>query len=409
METIAPANKIADDLVRLAVVLEANTRRLTVQIMGPCVIRFEQNRSAGMQARLDEILHHLVLRVHRDGAAASQFLHVYAVTLPVKAKFYTVMDQPFAAQALAHSRCVEQIHCALFEHAGAVALLHMPARLRLDYDGLDAFKVEQVREQKTGGSRANDADFRVQCRHNSALHDTIVRMKEYPRTQPGTQPEYLYEGYRSSIKRAPSQPLIQVPHTLSEVTGPLYGHNPIGETDNDLTRHFTDAPLGERIIVAGRVLDEDGRGVPNALVEVWQANASGRYRHSRDNHPAPLDPNFLGAGRAITDEAGNYRFISIKPGAYPWRNHPNAWRPAHIHFSLFGAGLLSRLVTQMYFPGDPLMALDPVLHSIADEGARQRLVSSFDLSLTEPEWALGYRFDIVLRGRSATPFEEGSK
>jgi len=232
-------------------------------------------------------------------------------------------------------------------------------------------------------------------------------MKEYPRTQPGTQPEYLYEGYRSSIRRAPSQPLIQVPHTLSELTGPLYGHNPIGESDNDLTRHFADPPLGERIIVAGRVLDEDGRGVPSALVEVWQANSAGRYRHSRDGHPAPLDSNFLGAGRAITDAAGNYRFVSIKPGAYPWRNHPNAWRPAHIHFSLFGAGLLSRLVTQMYFPGDPLMAIDPVLHSIADEGSRQRLVSSLDLSLTEPEWALAYRFDIVLRGRSATPFEEG--
>lgn len=231
-------------------------------------------------------------------------------------------------------------------------------------------------------------------------------MKEYPRTPPGTQPEYLYEGYRSSVRRAPLQPLIQVPHTLSELTGPLYGHNPIGESDNDLTRHFADPPLGERIIVAGRVLDEDGRGVPNALVEVWQANTCGRYRHSRDNHPAPLDPNFLGAGRTITDDAGNYRFVSIKPGAYPWRNHPNAWRPAHIHFSVFGAGLLSRLVTQMYFPGDPLMAIDPVLHSIADKGARQRLVSSFDLSLTEPEWALGYRFDIVLRGRSATPFEE---
>jgi len=234
-------------------------------------------------------------------------------------------------------------------------------------------------------------------------------MKEYPRTPPGTQPEYLYEGYRSSVQRAPSQPLIQVPQTLSELTGPLYGHNPIGESDNDLTRHFADPPLGERIIVAGRVVDEDGRGVPNALVEVWQANASGRYRHSRDSHPAPLDPNFLGAGRAITDDTGNYRFVSIKPGAYPWRNHQNAWRPAHIHFSLFGAGLLSRLVTQMYFPGDPLMAVDPVLHSIADESARQRLVSSFDLSLTEPEWALGYRFNIVLRGRAATPFEDGRK
>ena len=362
-----------------------------------------------MQARLDEIFHHLMLRVDRNRTPAGQLVHVDAVALPVKAQLDAVMDQPFAAHALTHSGRVQQIHSALFKHARADALLHARARLRLDYDGFYAFQMEQVRQQKPSGTRADDADFRMQCRHNSALHDTIVRMKEYPRTQPGTQPEYLYEGYRSSIRRAPSQALIQLPHTLSELTGPLYGHNPIGESDNDLTRHFAEAPLGERIIVAGRVVDQDGRGVPSALVEVWQANASGRYRHSRDSHPAPLDPNFLGAGRAITDNAGNYRFVSIKPGAYPWRNHPNAWRPSHIHFSLFGAGLLSRLVTQMYFPGDPLMAVDPVLHSIADEGARQRLVSSFDLSLTEPEWAMGYRFDIVLRGRSATPFEESAR
>jgi len=234
-------------------------------------------------------------------------------------------------------------------------------------------------------------------------------MNEYPRTKPGSQPEYLYEGYRATIRRAPSRPLIQLPHTLSELTGPVYGHNPIGPTDNDLTLHFAEAPQGERIIVAGRVLDEDGRGVPNALVEVWQANAAGRYRHTRDNHLAPIDPNFLGAGRAVTDDAGNYRFVSIKPGAYPWRNHHNAWRPAHIHFSLFGSAFVTRLVTQMYFPNDPLIPLDPILQSIPDADARARLVSQFDLSLTEPEWALGYRFDIVLRGRRATHFEEGGK
>jgi protocatechuate 3,4-dioxygenase, beta subunit len=231
-------------------------------------------------------------------------------------------------------------------------------------------------------------------------------MKEYPRVQAGSQPEYLHEAYRSTKRRAPSQPLIRLPHTLSELTGPVYGHNPIGPTDNDLTAHFAEPPLGERIIVAGRVLDEDGRGVPHALVEVWQANAAGRYVHSGDNHPAPLDPNFLGAGRMITDDAGNYRFVTIRPGAYPWRNHDNAWRPAHIHFSLFGTAFLTRLVTQMYFPGDPLMPIDPVLQSISDAEARQRLVSHFDLSLTEPEWALGFRFDLVLRGRRATPFEE---
>jgi protocatechuate 3,4-dioxygenase beta subunit len=231
-------------------------------------------------------------------------------------------------------------------------------------------------------------------------------MIEYPRPRPETQAAWLHEPYRATILRAPRQPLIALPHTLSELTGPLYGHNPIGETDNDLTRHFPDPPQGERIIVSGRLLDEDGRGVPHAMVEIWQANAAGRYYHSGDNHPAPLDPNFLGAGRVLTDADGNYRFTTIKPGAYPWRNHENAWRPAHIHFSLFGAGLLSRLVTQMYFPNDPLIPLDPIINGIPDPAARRRLVSSFDLSITEAEWALGYRFDIVLRGRCSTPFED---
>jgi protocatechuate 3,4-dioxygenase beta subunit len=189
------------------------------------------------------------------------------------------------------------------------------------------------------------------------------------------------------------------------LTGPLYGHNPIGETDNDLTRQHAGEPIGERIIVAGRVVDEDGRPIPNTLIELWQANAAGRYQHLIDNHPAPLDPNFTGAGRTITDELGYYRFVTIKPGAYPWRNHSNAWRPAHIHFSLFGPAFITRLITQMYFPNDPLMPLDPISQSIPNERARQRLISKFDVDLTEPEWALGYRFDFVLRGREATPFE----
>lgn len=231
-------------------------------------------------------------------------------------------------------------------------------------------------------------------------------MTEYPRPKRGSQPEYFYEGYKTTHKRAPSKPLIQIPHTLSELTGPVYGHNPLGATDNDLTSQFPEPPQGERIIVGGRILDEDGRGVPQALVELWQTNAAGRYRHTRDNHPAPLDPNFLGAGRTITDAEGNYRFLTIRPGAYPWRNHYNAWRPAHIHFSLFGPAFVTRLVTQMYFPKDPLIPLDPVLQSIPDDEAKQRLVSQFDLSLTEPEWALGFRFDIVLRGRKSTPFQE---
>ena len=230
-------------------------------------------------------------------------------------------------------------------------------------------------------------------------------MKIYPLPNPGEQPTLAYRPYGSTRRRAPSKALIQIPHTISELTGPLYGHNPIGETDNDLTRQHASEPLGERIVVAGRVLDEDGRPVRGTLVELWQCNGAGRYLQL-DNHPAPLDPNFTGAGRTITDDGGNYRFVTIKPGAYPWRNHHNAWRPAHIHFSLFGPCLITRLVTQMYFPNDPLMANDPVSQSIPDPKARERLVSSFDWDLTEPEWALGYRFDIVLRGRNSTPFEQ---
>ena len=221
----------------------------------------------------------------------------------------------------------------------------------------------------------------------------------------GSQPPLRYPAYASNLKRAPTQPLIQVPAHFSELARPLYGYLPIGEADSDLTRQQEGEPIGERIIVAGRVLDEDGRAVPHTLVEVWQSNAAGRYRHARDNHPAPIDPNFTGAGRTITDAEGRYRFVTIKPGAYPWANHENAWRPAHIHFSLFGGSLASRLVTQMYFPNDPLCARDPMYQSIPDERARLRLVSAFDLALTEPDWALGYRFDIVLRGRDSTPFE----
>ncbi len=228
----------------------------------------------------------------------------------------------------------------------------------------------------------------------------------YRKPEPGSQAERLYEPYRATVRRAPRQPLIQLPHTLSEVTGPLFGHNPIGEADHDLTRQHAGDPLGERIVVAGRVLDEDGRPVRNTLVEIWQANAAGRYFHAVDRHPAPLDSNFTGAGRAFSDEEGHYRFVTIKPGAYPWGNHPNAWRPAHIHFSLFGPAFVTRLITQMYFPGDPLFPYDPIFQSIRDERARQRLISKFDLDASEPGWALAYRFDIVLRGREGTPFEE---
>jgi protocatechuate 3,4-dioxygenase beta subunit len=231
------------------------------------------------------------------------------------------------------------------------------------------------------------------------------RVAPYHRLEPNSQPSLLYKPYLATALRAPRKPLIVLPHTLSEVTGPIYGHGDIAETDNDLTRQHPGEPLGERIVVAGRVLDDNGRPVPHTLIEIWQCNAAGRYLHRTDQHAAPLDPNFSGAGRTRTDANGNYRFVTIKPGAYPWKNHPNAWRPRHIHFSLFGTAFATRLVTQMYFPGDPLIPFDPILNSIPSERARERLISKFDLSLTEPEWALGYRFDIVLRGREETVFE----
>jgi protocatechuate 3,4-dioxygenase beta subunit len=198
-----------------------------------------------------------------------------------------------------------------------------------------------------------------------------------------------------------------VPLTLSELTGPGPAVGAVLAEDADLTRNAgTGAEaIGQRIVVTGRVLDQAGRPVPSALVEVWQANAAGRYLHRRDQWPGPLDPNFLGMGRCLTDADGVYRFLTVRPGAYPWKNHPNAWRPAHIHFSLFGAATVSRLVTQMYFPDDPLIALDPILASIQSEAARARLIAAYDHALTEPEWALGYRWDIVLRGPDATPFE----
>jgi protocatechuate 3,4-dioxygenase beta subunit len=228
----------------------------------------------------------------------------------------------------------------------------------------------------------------------------------YPRQSLSAHPPYLAPAYASTRKRSPTKPLILIPQTLSELSGPVYGHESVGEGEGDLTRQHAGEPLGERIVVTGRVLDESGRPVPNTLVEIWQANAAGRYVHVRDQHPAPLDPNFTGAGRVVTDAEGRYRFTSIKPGAYPWRNHPNAWRPAHIHFSLFGPSFLTRLVTQMYFPGDPLFPFDPIFNAIPDERARNRLIARFDMNTTEPEWALGYQFDFVLRGPRATPLEE---
>jgi protocatechuate 3,4-dioxygenase, beta subunit len=222
---------------------------------------------------------------------------------------------------------------------------------------------------------------------------------------PGTQPDFHFPPYVSSLSRSPRMPLVVLPETVSERSGPVFGHGIIQPGDNDLTAQHNEEPLGERIVVHGRVLDEDGKPVRGALVEVWQANAAGRYRHKVDCHDAPLDPNFSGAGRTLTDDRGRYEFKTIKPGSYPWGNHYNAWRPAHIHFSLFGAGILSRLVTQMYFPGDPLQTLDPIFNSIPDEAARARMISHLDMERAEPNYSLAYAFDIVLRGNNDTPFE----
>ena len=222
----------------------------------------------------------------------------------------------------------------------------------------------------------------------------------------GPDPPNDYFDYVGTRLRAPKEPLVILPHTLSELTGPVYGESAVNPVDADLTRQHDGEPLGERIVVSGRVLGSDGKPLGGQLVEVWQANAAGRYRHETDAHPAPLDPNFSGAGRCLTDDDGWYRFVTVKPGAYPWPNHPNAWRPNHIHFSLFGRAFTERLVTQMYFPGDPLFPYDPIFNAVRDEPARERMISRFDLTLTEPDWALGFRFDIVLGGREATPLED---
>jgi protocatechuate 3,4-dioxygenase beta subunit len=227
----------------------------------------------------------------------------------------------------------------------------------------------------------------------------------FRRPQPATQPAYLFPAYGSTAKRAPRQPLILLPHTLSETTGPVFGHDSVQPGEADLTAQHAGEPLGQRIVVSGRVIDDGGRPVRHTLVEIWQANAGGRYRHPNDGPHAPLDPNFTGAGRALTDGDGRYRFITIEPGAYPWRNHYNAWRPRHIHFSLWGEAFATRLVTQMYFPGDPLLPHDPIFNCVADTRARDRLVSTLDWETTVPDNAIGYRFDIVLRGRHATPVE----
>jgi protocatechuate 3,4-dioxygenase beta subunit len=212
--------------------------------------------------------------------------------------------------------------------------------------------------------------------------------------------------YRSTALRHPREPLVYLPHTVSEATGPQLGDLRPGPLDHDLTRQHAGEPVGERITVSGRLLDGAGRPIADSLIEIWQANAAGRYRHRRDTWPAPLDPNFSGGGRCVTDADGRYEFVTIKPGPYPWGNHPNAWRPAHIHFSLLGNAFASRLVTQMYFPGDPLFAHDPIFNSVRDPRVRERLVARFSIDRSQENWALAYEFDIVVRGPDETPIEE---
>lgn len=243
-------------------------------------------------------------------------------------------------------------------------------------------------------------------------------MSEYEASSPvvlpddpsfGPEVQIDYPGYRSTRWRAPKRTLASLPEKFHDLAGPVFGPDAIDEHDHDLTHGHEGDPLGERIIVTGRLQDEDGRPLSGALLEVWQANACGRYHHVVDQHPAPLDPNFSGGGRCLTDAEGRYRFVTVKPGAYPWGNHENAWRPAHIHFSIFGPQFVQRLVTQMYFPGDPLFPYDPIFNSVRDPKSRELLVARFDIGTTQPEWALAYQWDIVLGrgGNGATPMENG--
>jgi len=221
-------------------------------------------------------------------------------------------------------------------------------------------------------------------------------------------PPALTPGYKTSVLRSPQRAKISFDNSLSEITGPTFGHQMLGELDNDLVLNYAkpgESAIGERIIVHGRVLDERGRGVGGTLVEFWQANAGGRYRHKKDTYLAPLDPNFGGCGRTITDEDGYYQFRTIKPGPYPWPNGVNDWRPSHIHFSVFGAGFVQRLITQMYFEGDPHIALCPIVNTIRDQAAIGQLIAPLDMANTIPMDARAFKFDIVLRGRRSTMFE----
>ncbi|MAN56438.1 MAG: protocatechuate 3,4-dioxygenase subunit beta [Paracoccus sp. (in: a-proteobacteria)] len=234
-----------------------------------------------------------------------------------------------------------------------------------------------------------------------------MKPAEYHQRDRSLHPPALTPKYKTSVARSPRWPMISLENTISEITGPRFGHADIDPIDNDLIRNYakTGDPVGERIIVHGRVLDENARPVPNTLVEIWQANSGGRYRHKKDTYLAPIDPNFGGCGRTLSDENGQYAFRTIKPGAYPWRNRVNNWRPAHIHVSVFGSGFLQRLITQLYFEGDPLIAHCPIVHAIPDRDAVQQLTAKLDLNATIPLDSIAYKFDIVLRGRRSTLFE----
>ncbi|WP_165485980.1 protocatechuate 3,4-dioxygenase subunit beta [Frankia sp. Cppng1_Ct_nod] len=259
--------------------------------------------------------------------------------------------------------------------------------------------------RRPGGSDAAEATQLEIFREIQAFHADAAKRRA-DGTPASSDPELDFPPYRSSVLRHPHRPAVTAPEAFVELAGPVFGDADVSELDADLTHQHIGEPLGERIIVTGRVLDRAGRPVRGQLVEIWQANAAGRYAHRRDRHPAPLDPNFTGAGRCLTDSEGRYRFVTIKPGAYPWRNHRNAWRPAHIHFSFFGTAFTQRLVTQMYFPRDPLFPLDPIYNSITDEDARGRLVAAYDHDRTTAEWALGYNWDVVLDGPAATRLEQ---
>jgi protocatechuate 3,4-dioxygenase beta subunit len=257
--------------------------------------------------------------------------------------------------------------------------------------------------------KQSDIDAEIEALRAESLQAAArQRDGDQPESARSQHPRRDYAPYRSSTLRHPKQSLVAITDPeAAELYGPVFGVGDVAALDADLTRQHRGEPLGERITVTGRVLDRSGRPIRRQLVEIWQANASGRYAHQRDQHPAPLDPNFTGVGRCLTDDDGRYQFTTIKPGPYPWRNHLNAWRPAHIHFSLFGTAFAQRLITQMYFPGDPLFRHDPIFQSVTDDAARQRLIAAYDHDLSSPEWSLGYRWDIVLDGPTATLFETG--